>query len=431
MKRPQGVDYAWAASKLNEFRHVQSDGNIVFKSHGLCDFHEIIGIIGTHHDFGEGIPDIECRRIITTAVLEAAKNGSLTDASLKGEILRQSNAYKSRPIKQFVLLTSMSVPRPPALTRKAFHDATFFFSDTLPSGITRDGLNVFEFLKPPNDLPKSFTIVRVRVKARSEFEAYDLGINALDCLRGMWNFRINRAIASRINAGVPSKPVNRIRLGPVHSLHDVNGEIATGIYWYDQLTYAETICERVKDWAAVQEEEAKLRHLLSLLAYPEFMKQAFVRYTRSLDSSDHDSSFVKLWSLMEYLTVMRQDENYGEMINRVLFLHADEEYHRQVLEHLRARRNASVHRGESSSEMEAFVFQLKQYVERLMAFHLEIRRQYKSPEEAAELLTRSRNPQELRKQIAELKLRLSLAKRALQIHEALSTAPSGSYVERT
>ena len=52
----------------------------------------------------------------------------------------------------------------------------------------------------------------------------------MDLLRGMWNLRLNSA--ARSSSG-KRKPVNVLQLGPLHSLHEPNGELATDRYWYD------------------------------------------------------------------------------------------------------------------------------------------------------------------------------------------------------
>lgn len=140
----------------------------------------------------------------------------------------------------------------------------------------------------------------------------------------------------------------------------------------------------------------------------------FVRYARSLDSSDHESSFLKLWSLLEYVTAIKDGADYDELIRRTLFLSANDDYDKRILEHLRIHRNSTVHRGEASSHIETFIFQLKRYVERLMLFHLESGWQYSSAEELGQLLSKPRDPETLKSKITELEAELALHRAALE-----------------
>ncbi len=71
---------------------------------------------------------------------------------------------------------------------------------------------------------RGYSPVRVSVRARSEHEAYEKATGALDLLRGIWNLRLNSA--ARSSSG-KRKPVNVLQLGPLHSLHEPNGELAS------------------------------------------------------------------------------------------------------------------------------------------------------------------------------------------------------------
>ena len=112
----------------------------------------------------------------------------------------------------------------------------------------------------------------------------------------------------------------------------------------------------------------------------------------------------------KYLTVIKDNENYDEVINRTVCLSPREDYDRRLLEHLRSRRNASVHRGESYSRAETLIFQLKWYVEYLMLFHLQHGWRHASAEEVGQLLSKGRDTELLKRRIAELKAELSLNK---------------------
>lgn len=410
-------DYEWIVSQFNQLRKTQPDGSIAFDSWGKgISYDDVKSVLGTHYEFDQDIPEVERRRILNRAIFEAAKPGDITEKSLKSEIRKSINEYKNQVLNDIVVVTTLSMIRPKNLKSLSFDGFEFHFSDKLPKEFSREGLKLFKGLESPRDMPEGFTVVRVELKARSEFEAFEVGITALDFLRSLWNFRLNRSVLSRTYSGA-IKPVNLIRLGPVHSLHRPSGELFSSTFWYEPLYPSEFDAEKLDKWEQVEQERADIAGLLDKHAYRSFVRDAFVRYTRSLDSTDHESVFLKLWSLLECLTAIDDDENYGEVIKRVLFIHADEDYHRQVLEHIRARRNASVHRGEASSNVETHNYQLKLYVERLMIYQLNSGTTFKSAADAGLLLSKPKSPHDLKKQIEKLKFDISLHERALKFHE--------------
>ncbi len=211
------------------------------------------------------------------------------------ELSRQKTLYANKPRTDFILLTSLSVKRPVDLRRATFDGASFTFSDTVPAKFSRRPWKIEETWKPPHDLPLAFTKVRVAVKSRTDFDAYEAAINSLDYLRGIWNFAINRTISWRYHAG-PVKPVNSICLGPVHTLHLHTGNPASETYWYEAVYPPWVEARPVKKWQEIKIDTSRIRSLIARHPYGEFLRQTFIRYARSLDSNDHESSFLKFWS---------------------------------------------------------------------------------------------------------------------------------------
>lgn len=204
-------------------------------------------------------------------------------------------------------VTSISVKRPSDLRRIRFDGAAISFTESLPRAFSRDRFRIHAALKPPKDFPSGFTKILIAVKARSEVDAYNAAIDSLDYLRGIWNFVINRGFSWRWHSG-PVQPVNSVYLGPVHTLHLPDGKPAGDLYWYEPNYPAEVKADAFKNWGVVKEHTKKLRAILARHPYPEFLRNAFIRYARSLDGTDHESSFLKFWSLLESLTAINEDQ---------------------------------------------------------------------------------------------------------------------------
>ena len=74
-------------------------------------------------------------------------------------------------------------------------------------------------------------------------------------------------------------------------------------------------------------------------------------------------------------------------IKRTAFLYAERDYQLQVLQHLREYRNSSIHFDKGNSEIETYMYQIKDYAETLIGFHLANRYGFESVEEAAAFLS--------------------------------------------
>jgi hypothetical protein len=174
-------------------------------------------------------------------------------------------------------------------------------------------------------------------------------------------------------------------------------------------------------WPRIRAAERAVVSKLSKLVYKDKMRDAFIRYARALDGADHDSSFLKLWGLLEFLT-NTQSASYTETIKRALFLYGEHEnrFHSLILSQLRDRRNSSVHGGNTSTKTEPRIYQLRRYVTRLFRFHLEYGASCKSMSGVQELLSFPRD-------ISELKSKLALLRLGIKIrNEAALTYGTGS-----
>jgi len=236
-----------------------------------------------------------------------------------------------------------------------------------------------------SDLPSNYAVVSVSVTARSTAEAVDKALDRLDFVRGIWNLWKNRGHTIRISSGKRS-PVNSILLGPIHTLHHGNGNLATESWWYEP---------QYQGPVNPYDEKAKIENMYKYMVrfrshfkksnYESDLMQAVVRYVRALDSRDWDDSFLRLWGVLEFLTGTLSD-SYKVTIRRASYMFADKEYAHLVLSHLRDYRNKSIHAGSESSDIESLMYQLKRYVEALIEFHIGNKFRFSSIADAAEFM---------------------------------------------
>ena len=87
----------------------------------------------------------------------------------------------------------------------------------------------------------------------------------------------------------------------------------------------------------------EIRQKLKKCKYQEDVKKAIVMYCQAFDLYDWEASFIKLWSLLEFLTATKNN-SYDITIKRIKFLYKDTEDTHQSLTYLREFRNSLVHK---------------------------------------------------------------------------------------
>lgn len=378
-------------------------------SNGCCTFRgfledELEAVLRSYTEFNTDVPDIEVGRIIQSAVFGTGKEGPLTRASIEIAMKRLESEFLARPSRQLVMATSLSIdPRTPLGRVVRIDGCTVSISPQLPTRFEIPRGSPLDVLLSEHKtlrIPQNFLSVRVALRARSPDAAVQRAWEALDLLRGIWNLSVNRVIIARFRSGERS-PINAIRPGPVHTVHSPNGDlVAVDGYWYEPLfDRRERSSDLRQKWNVVLREELAVRRMLKRSRYSGDLKIAIRRYARALDSVDYETSFLRLWALLEYLT-NTTTPSYDATIKRVLFAQRDRVLGASILEHLRYQRNRVVHSSARGDHYEALIFQLKRYVEELLILHLRRRGEFSSRGTFAQFLDEPRDPATLKEQIA-------------------------------
>ncbi|MEJ7842541.1 MAG: hypothetical protein WKF95_12290 [Rubrobacter sp.] len=331
--------------------------------------------------FSEAVPERDKRVLFGRALFAAANLGELTPGTLIGEVNRRAQEFARRENKEYVLATSFSFAHFATLPESTeISGCQISFGSGLPDNLREGHEEVKERMRRYvfGDYPaihgfSSYCAVWVSVRGRSEYEAAERALAALDLLRGIWNLTLNRRRWTRMS-GQRRRPVNEVLLGPVHSLHYPDGTLAAETGWYEY-DYVEPTRsgEPQKRWQLVRRNEGNVRTLLDRSNYRGEIEEAVRRYARALDSREWDSAYVRLWGLLEDLTGTEPGDGHEVTVRRAAFQYADPErrLHAQVLAHLKDYRNGSVHGGEGSDDIEAYLYRLKRYVEDKLVFHLQ------------------------------------------------------------
>lgn len=351
------------------------------------------------------IPNNEARKLLDRACFVAAATDKVTPDTLLAHAEVLEKKYLSTPKSRFRLVTSISADflSKPVVVR---HGTTEVCYGRVPirSAASAHSKKVKEAEHSIHgSLPSFYSPVSVLVTARNPDEAATQAINQVDLYRGIWNFWKNRTQGIRISSGKPS-PVNSLILGPIHTLHSPNGELATDAWWYEP-----TYLGPVNIWREPRHrlELAKftknIRTSLRKLPYRSVIETALIRYTRALDSRDWNSSFLELWSILELLTNTTMTDSHKVTVRRSAFLFQNAEYAVQVLNHLRSYRNTAVHGGKEGQNAEPVMYQAKNFVEALLEFHLSRAGEFKSLTDIAAFLDLPAGITEIDRQLIRLK----------------------------
>ena len=368
----EGYDPELAAKKIQAITKVAEDGRVSFAG---FEFKEFETLLFSMLKFPSEIPDREGQRIVRDAIRIAAKDGKITPKAILIQASKLANSYLALPFERYALYTSISIDSrwilPISRLQYGKNIVTF---DRKPSKkFTRAASQLMEQAKTLTigGMPKDYTYVKIFISAREIYEAANLAIDTIDLIRGVLNWRINLKTPIRISMGSKPQPVNKLIMGPVHTLHYPNGNLAASVTWWYEPNYVGSIktYNIEKDITELTTFLEKVKSKLTKHKYSAIIKNAIIRYTRALDERNWQSGFLRLWGVLELLT-NTEKESYDVTIRRTAFLFEEIDYHRQVLSQLREFRNSTVHLDKEDKEIETHLYQLKRYVEALLSFHL-------------------------------------------------------------
>ena len=363
---------------------------------GALFYSDFAIILGGCIDFDPAVPEAEQKRIVQRVAHDSSLERPITADSLLKACSKLERDYLSRARTPHRLLTEISLWWTIEVPRIKVGDVTLTFKPKLVKGyaararLAHESLGTLGF-----ELPSGYMRVSAHLISRSAHEAAERALNVLDLVRASWNLALNRGKAWRHSNGRPT-PINDIRLSPFHTVHDVAETLATETFWFDPgySRPAGTFSDKTK-FTKILTFASSLRTRLASLSYREDIERALIRYVRALDSADLNDTFLRLWSLLEYLTDSTHDP-YKVSTRRAAFMFEDHERSQLVLSNLTSYRNRFVHVGSETEDIESLVFQLKRYVDALLLFHLGNHFGFDSRTEAARFMDQPPNKMELK-----------------------------------
>ena len=380
----KGYNPELIAQQMEKTKSVSGNSKVSFSG---FEHSEHVVLLNSMICVKEEIPEVEKRRIINQATFNAGEKGVITQKSILREVGKLENEFLNKEEKKYRLVTSISVSRTCPFPKVRIDGSSIVIHPRLNKTTVENRIKLMKEARHSiiSNPPNNYADVSVSVSARTTAEAAEKALERVDYVRGIWNLWKNRGYGMRRSSG-QRNPVNTILLGPIHTLHNDNGSLATESWWYEP-QYQGPV-DLFRDSAKAEkmvEFMGKFRDLLNKSHYKDEIIQAVVRYVRSMDSRDWDDAYLRLWGVLELLTGT-VSESYAVTVRRASYMFSDKEYAYQVLTHLRDYRNKSVHVGSDSGDIEALMYQLKRYVEVLIEFHVANKYRFTSIADAAEFM---------------------------------------------
>lgn len=249
---------------------------------------------------------------------------------------------------------------------------------------------------PVTPEPRNYCRLIAKVKAKSPTAAVSKALRAIDLQRALWCLMGNPRIQI-VLGDTGLAPINVVRLGSLHTLHLSDGNPAFDGFWSEP-GFKETKIFRLNKPNVVRSNSQWTLRQISLSKYGGCLSTALLRFVRALDESDANTAFLRLWGALESLSTSGGGNN-DSVVSRCSALFRDSDFHRQVLEHLREYRNASVHAGEESDNARIHCYQLQLYFVNLIWFHLRSAKFFRSLDEAKSFLDLPMDKEKLQRQL--------------------------------
>lgn len=312
--------------------------------------------------------------------------------------------------KKFALLTSISLEKDFPITKIEIDGCTIrLLKGNYPKKYKERNKAALTDAQYKELNPHTYRKVIVNCTSRFEQEATSRSIAALNIFRFFLCLECNSGMSISYNA-FQTKPINKVQLGGSHTLHLENGKNATtnGIFWFwpDFKEISTKICFK-KNYLTISENVKFLLEQFNKCTFKKDLERSILHFMDGFDSKDSHHCLVSAWTAMELLLAKGTESNNDLIPKRCSFLYAENEYHRQILEHLRNYRNNHVHAGEGSHLGWIYCYQLQRYYRRIILHYLTYSTKSFSLTEANELLDTSLNEEEI-------KAKINLYERSLQ-----------------
>ncbi len=350
--------------RMAEITSVMPDGRVSFSA---FEKHQLDAVLLTMLEFHKEFSPSTMKTLFNSGVDYCARRNDFTKSSFLTGINDAVVRHGAKPEKVFVLVTSISSFDGFAKNNINLHGSNI---RSWPKGMPKKYLvrEQLEWRHGEAPMPEKYCPITVTVKSKDSMDAAHAAIYDLDYVRGVHALFVNPSSELNFEFG-PQKPINKIMLGGMHTLHDSKGRLAKEhIYWYER-NYRVRPPVRFSNKSQLAKNVSYVEQQIKVHTNGSMIKDAIVRYVRAYDESDRNVTIQKTWAALESI-VCPHENNAGIIVRRCSFMFADRPYYEQVLEHLREYRNRNVHSGYEVEDLDYHCYQLQQFFRQAVLFYL-------------------------------------------------------------
>jgi hypothetical protein len=307
----------------------------------------LISAISAHPDVG---------LLKTSCVKQSLADASLTLNDPDAFLVRCDQAFATlskRPQSKFIFYSTVTYKGPKVFDWISDGPFRIYWQPNDKGRFVRAALRAREDLsfkrrahKIPDDNDELTTLL-AHVSAYDISDAFEKANDCIDRFRGMLNLMINTTNSIHPFGGLAAPhAINRFRRGPFHTLHKPDGSLATETFWYEPRWEHNHPTVKFEDGPSFKKKFADWWRKLHDNPMTEFTSDALLKYCRALDLHEADAALLGMWQVLERMT---GTDKYELLVDRITRLFRDHEDAREIANHLRIRRNQTVHSAHSIS----------------------------------------------------------------------------------
>lgn len=404
----------WKAKEAKSGPHVLNslyasitpNGSSGFSSQSL-EIHQKLHALESMIDFPGSPGAIDTRETVVRAVGEACNKDDLSAEAFLECVNAEIRKAFSRPEKDYKILASASIS-PDAASRG------YVINGIRISGCT-DKLYPKKYRSRLDALGQphvralgikdhsAYHHLILSVTAKSPLGAMSAGIESLDLLRACWCIYANPSITI---GGHEWGPINTIRLGAFHTIHEADGSLALDDPWQEPGFIASKIFAPNPPNSGASFKKS-ISRILARLNSPKLsfdfrqrIASSLLLFVRAFDEPNPSTAFMGAWTALERLCLTDQNEGHDKIIERCSVLFKDDRmFHRSMLTHLRERRNEYAHDGVVSNNARMLCYQAQSYIKRIINYLFFSANHFTCTDDALRLLSLSPDPDVIGKEI--------------------------------
>lgn len=361
------------------------------------------------------IPHLEYRRMIFSALCRVIENRKpLNVSNLRLTLKEIEKKHFSQPTKKYFYISMISLEghsiNKPFPIKRRLEDVNIKISRSLQKNHRRYWSNTLSSCIDLSEKQKKFyngyCYFVASCPAKTRIQAHQKISEQSDLLLGIWNLRSNHTQFSRISSitGSAKKlPINKLALHPLSCVLGENEDENEGFWFNNQLTVqVKPKPMNSEEYKELLKWEKVFRKKIGKNSFGNFIGDLIINYMRAASVNDLEASFLALWTLLEKITGSFQ---HFDIIKKLISLMPESELE---LHHLKNRRNNIVHDFQTYSDSETIVFQLNQYITRILIFMVLNAHRFETKQKWIQFLELPRDKQtlEANKELINFKLKL-------------------------